>query len=149
MPVAHYMKVDYRPSSSAVGGWLVLADESVAELAARISGYQPVGGKSPMVIHGYSTDGVVVLDMGNWQWTLNFSVEREHADAGASRNFISTHAADIGLLGNLDLRITTDGVVTYMPDCVLTGFKPNPASDKSSFVNYTFIGGSYYSDAIE
>lgn len=143
MPAAHFSKIEYRPATVTVAGWVVLADESVATLGARISGFQPVMKKSPMSVPGYGAAGVAAVDMGNQQWSLAFNVEREHADEGASAEYLADHAAVIGALGNIDLKITLTDGVTYMPDCAITDFTPAPANDKSSMIHYAFVGPSY------
>ena len=48
-----------------------------------------------------------------------------------------------GNVGNLDLKITTYTGVVYMPACALTEFTPDPASDQSTTIHYSFESGNY------
>ena len=74
-------------------------------------------------------------------------VRHQRGDEGAAVAFISTHAAALAALGNLDLRITTYTGIVYLPACALTEFSPDPASDQSSMIHYGFIGGNYTTTA--
>ena len=137
----HATKIEFR--AAGVGDYSILADETVATLAAKISGYCPKMSKQPQEEPGFGAPGVAVFDTGNQKWSLNFTVARAHDDEGAAVAFIATHAAAIGAIGNLDLKITTYTGVVYMPNCALVEFSPEPASDKSTTIRYGFTGGVY------
>lgn len=139
----HATKIEYRVAAVGAGDYTVLADESDATLAAKISGYQPKLTKAPYEAPGYGAPGITALDMGNQKWALGFGVARVHADEGAAVAFIATHAAAIGAIGNVDLKITTYVGVVYLVNAALVEFTPDPASDKSSFIHYGFVSGSY------
>jgi len=143
----HSTKIEYRAAATGGAAYTTLADEGSPTLAGKITGYQPKLAKSPFVQSGYGAAGITALDMGNQKWTLNFAIARQHGDEGAAVAFISTHAAALAALGNLDLRITTYTGIVYLPACALTEFSPDPASDQSSMIHYGFIGGNYTTTA--
>jgi hypothetical protein len=141
----HGLKIEYRAATTGSADYTVLADENpdTPTLDERISGYQPSMSATPQEAPGFGSPGIATFDNGNKKWTVAFSVDRVHADEGAALIFISDHAAAIGDLGNIDLKITTFGNSTWLVNCTVTSFVPNPASDKSTFIRYAFTGGIY------
>ncbi|HXI73451.1 MAG TPA: hypothetical protein VNN22_24170 [Verrucomicrobiae bacterium] len=137
------MKIEYRAAGNGVGGWTVLADESVAALGARISGFQPKSVSQPAIEPGFGAGGVAVYDNGNDTWTVSFLIERQHASPDSAVTFLAAHPAMFSTLGNLDLKITQGGSITYMAAVARTEFTPDPASDQSTRCRYAFVGGSY------
>ena len=137
------MKIEYRAAAAGNAPYTVLADESVAALAARISGYQPAMTSSPDEEPGFGAGGIAVFDNGNQKWRLAFVIERQHASPDAAGLFLAQHPLTFGTLGNLDLKITIAAQVIYFPACALTEFTPDPHSDQSTKIKYAFTGGSY------
>jgi len=133
------MKIEYRPAGS--GAYSVLADESVTTLAAAISGFQVTFMMEPYVAKGYGANVPTALDMGNVVWKLGFLVERDHATPDDASAFIQ--AEPLNYAGNQDLKITVGAQVTYLANCVRTEIAPNPQSDKSTRIKYSFGYGNY------
>lgn len=133
------MKIEYRTAGS--GAYSVLADESVTTLAAAISGFQPTFSLSPFVAKAYGATVPVALDLGNANWAVAFTVERQHATPDAALAFIQ--AEPLNYAGNQDLKITVGAQVTYLANCVRTEITPDPASDMSSKIKYKFSNGTY------
>lgn len=142
---AHATKIEYRAAGS--GSFAsVLADEgdpAAGGLASRITGLCPKLRMSPQIEHGYGAASVSVFDRGNQQWDLSFTIERVHTDESAAAIFLANHPADFCAQGNLDLKLTTTGGITYMAACAVTEFTPDPHSDQSTRIRYAFVGGSY------
>lgn len=141
------MKIRIR--AAAVGGVFttVLADESVATLAAAISGYVVTLTKSPQKdLLAQATGapiGVSVQDIGNAEWKMTFGVERVHATPDAASLFIETVLIGFAAVNNWDLEITIGAQVTFLVNAVVTAVTPNPHSDQSSFIKYEFTSGLY------
>jgi hypothetical protein len=142
------MKISY----TLTGGtdYTMLADEANSGgLADAISGFQPRMVKSPQIEQLYQSQGVFVADRGNAQWTLSFSVARVHASADAAAEFIATHAAEFELIRNLDLKIEIGATTVYLTNCAVTEVSPDPHSDKSTFIRYSFVSDDYTTSAPE
>jgi hypothetical protein len=136
------MKIEYRMAS--VGDdtdYTVLADESVSTLGAAISGFAPAFSISPMVTPAYGAAVPIALDLGNGNWKVVFTVERQHASADAALAFIQ--AEPLKFTGNQDLKITVGAQVTYLANSVRTEVTPEPHSDQSSKIKYSFGYGNY------
>lgn len=134
------MKIEYRTPAGS-GSYSILADESVATLAAAISGFQPVVNKSPMVEAGYGAAVPVTLDLGNANYRASFTVERVHASPDAALLFVQ--AEPLKFSGNVDLKITQGAQVTLLLGGALTELTPEPHSDQSTKIRYAFAGGQY------
>lgn len=137
------MKIEYRTAGS--GSYSVLADEAVATLAARITGFHPHVSKSPMQTPAYGAAVPITTDMGNARWQLEFSVDRVHASADAALLFIQ--AEPLKFAGNVDLKITVGAQVTYLANTAFTELDPQPHSDQSTLIKYAFTGGNYTTTA--
>jgi hypothetical protein len=138
------VQIAYRANGSGVGGWAILADEAVAALGARISGYQPKFSQSPAEEPGFGAPCIGVYDNGNGKWTLSFLVERFHATPDAALAFIAATPGFIGI-GNLDLKITVGAQVNFLVNCAVTEFTPEPHSDVNTRIRHGFTGGIYTS----
>ncbi len=152
------MKIEFRKPAATGGGYVTLADEadvSSGSTQDRITAYQPGYSSSPSITPLFLSGQVNVQDLGNGQWSLSFGVARQHANAGAALQFLAAHGTVFdsedalmnGLLGNMDLRISVDGQFVYMAAAALTGFKPDPHSDRSTFCVYSFAGSTYRTTA--
>jgi hypothetical protein len=137
------MKIEYRTAGS--GSYTVVADESVSTLGAAISGFAPAFTLSPQVTPAYGAAVPIALDMGNANWKLSFTVERQHASADAAVAFIQ--AEPLKFNGNQDLKITVGSQITYLANCVRTELSPDPHSDQSTKIKYAFGYGSYQTTA--
>ena len=137
------MKIEYRPAGS--GTYSVLADEADTTLAPAISGFQPAFCLTAQVTPAYGAAVPVALDLGNANWKLAFTVERQHASADTALAFIQ--AEPLKFTGNQDLRITVGAQITYLANCVRTEVTPDPHSDQSSKIRYAFGYGSYKTTA--
>lgn len=136
------MKIEYRPASTGSGvAYSVLADETDTTLVPAISGFQPAFTLSPQVTPAYGTAVPIALDLGNATWKLSFTVERQHASPDAALAFIQ--AEPLKFTGNQDLRVTVGAQVTYLANCVRTELTPDPHSDQSTRIRYTFANGNY------
>ncbi len=136
------MKIEYRPASTGpTVTYSVLADESDTTLAPAISGFQPALSLSPQVTPVYGAAVPVALDLGNANWKLTFTVERQHVTPDAALAFIQ--AEPLKFTGNQDLRITVGAQITYLANCVRTELTPDPHSDQSTRIRYTFVNGNY------
>lgn len=137
------MKVEFRAIGTGPANWLVLADESAAPLNARISGWQPRFSSSPQEEPGFNAPGVAVFDNGNGKWTVGFLVERFHTTADAALTFLATHSPAVAGLGNVDLKITVGGAITFLVAAACTEITPEPHSDQNTRIRYTFTSGLY------
>jgi hypothetical protein len=137
------MIIAYRVAAVGGAGWLTLANESAPTLAEKISGYQPVLGKSPQEEPGFGAAGVAVFDVANARWKLAFIIERQHGTPDAAALFLVNHPLAFAAAGNLDLQITIGATVVYFPACAVTEFTPEPHSDQSTKIRYAFAGGAY------
>lgn len=136
-------KIEFRVTGSG-GSYATLADESVVGgTGDRISGYQPRMTKEVQQVNLAFRDYGFNQDRGNQNWVLNFTVDRQHASVDAAFDFISDNASFFSGQQNYDLKITTGATVIYMDNASLTNFDPDPHSDQSSKIRYTFIGSRY------
>ena len=144
------MKIEYR--TAGAGGYLTLADTAATTLDV-ISGYKPSMAKQPQQENLFLAAVPFTADLGNARWSLSFQADRQHASASAAQTFLATHAAALAVTmapGKLfDLRVTLDDGTTkvYLAAAALAGFDPDPHSDQSTIVRYSFSGGSYQNTA--
>jgi hypothetical protein len=140
------MKIEYR-TPAGTGTYTTLADDSSATLADKISAFAPSCSKSPQVEPLAGGASPFIQDRGNQVWALSFLVERTHASADAALLFITTEATIFAAVANFDLKITQGAQVLYLTRCALTGFQPDPASDRSSRISYAFVGKTFNATA--
>lgn len=140
------MKIEYR-TPAGTGSYTTLADDSSATLADKISAFLPRCTKSPQVTPLAGAANPFIADRGNQYWTLGFLVERTHASPDAAALFLTTEAALFDDVANYDLKITVGAQVLYLATAALTGFDPDPLSDKSSRVRYAFVGKTFNATA--
>lgn len=139
------MKIEYR-TPAGTGSYTTLAEDGDA-LAAAISGFAPALSKSPQVEGLAGSVLPFVQDRGNGVWQISFMVDRTHATPDASALFIATQAALFGVLTNFDLKVTIGAQVLYAVRAALTAFQPQPHSDKSSLIQYSFVAANWTTTA--
>lgn len=141
------MKIEYR-TPPGTGSYTILADDANSSgLNDSIFGYQASLAKNPQNDPLAFSLAPYVRDTGNGTWTLSFGVERTHITPNAALLFILTHSAALNVLAELDLKITVGAQVVYFANCVLTRFEPDPHSDQSTRIGYTFVTGRYTTTA--
>lgn len=139
------MKIEYRTPAGS-GSYTTLAEDGDA-LAAAISGFAPVKNGQPQLTPLAGATAPFIQERGNKFWTLSFVVDRTHASADAAALFLTTQAAIFDVVTNFDLKITQGAQVLYLARCCNTGFQPAPLSDKSSLIQYQFVGKTFNATA--
>lgn len=140
------MKIEYRTPAGS-GSYTTLAEDGATNAAA-ISGFLPSVAKQPQVAPLAGGAKPFVQNRGNAAWQLGFVVDRTHASPDAAALFVATEAATLGApLTNFDLKVTIGTQVLYLVRCVLTQLQPAPVSDKSSLIQYGFVGSDWTATA--
>jgi len=57
--------------------------------------------------------------------------------------FINDEIAKFSVGGQFHLKITVGAKTTFLAACVATSVQPDPHSDQSSMIHYSFTGSSY------
>lgn len=139
------MKIEYRTPAGA-GSYTTLAEDGDA-LAAAISGFAPRCAKQPQVTPLAGGAAPFIQDRGNQFWDLSFVVDRTHASPDAAALYVTTQAAVFDDVANYDLKLTVGAQVLYLARAALTALQPAPLSDKSSLIQYAFVGKTFNATA--
>lgn len=136
------MKIELR-IEGGTADYTPIADDAAGQI---ISGYKPSLRAAPQ------TDALAVspdqpfatfISGRSGEWTLDFSVDRQHASADAALAFLNEHLALFAEAAQFHLKITVGAQIVYLAFCAPTSLEPEPHSDQHTFLRYTFVGASY------
>lgn len=129
--------ISYRPAGN--GGYTVLADETAVP-SAIIKGFAPRMRAVLQIEPTYGAANISVFDRGNREFTLQFQVDRMHADAEAAADFMNTHMAALPNL--VDVKIVQGAKTNYLVTAGLEMWFDEPCG-RSTTAHYQFTAQNY------